>query len=198
MRASRDPANSDEADARNLYPNSIAGCQQLERPAVPRAAASADEAVLHGIQPGALLSLAEGTIELAVPRLCRSILRSYCAHLSSNWIEQPRPTEKLLSVVTEHLEAQHVDRNIAPAQVGDDSLGAIVERRGNNDDLMALIQSFFIKLLAEPLTEVLDGPGFPAERSVCRFEQYPRAVATPPIRRSRETELRRRAVCARV
>ena len=58
--------------------------------------------------------------------------------------------------IAEDLKKQHIDWDVAIAEVSDNALGAGVELGGNNDDLMALIDALFVDCLA---VFVLEGFG---------------------------------------
>jgi polyisoprenoid-binding protein YceI len=57
--AARHATHADEAGTRHLHPQAVAGAEQLQRLAVPRAAAATDERVLHRVRPRARLPVAE-------------------------------------------------------------------------------------------------------------------------------------------
>jgi hypothetical protein len=53
------------------------------------------------------------------------------------------------AAIGENLKAQHVDRDVAFAQVRHDALCFGIERGSNNNDLVAGIERFFVERLAE-------------------------------------------------
>ena len=55
----------------------------------------------------------------------------------------------------EDLKAQHVDRNVALAEIGDDAFRAVVERGGHDDNLVALVERIFVEGLPEAAAELL-------------------------------------------
>jgi hypothetical protein len=61
----------------------------------------------------------------------------------------------LAVAVLEDLKTEYVDRNVALAQVGNDSLRAVVERRGHDDDLVTLVQRFLVEVAPKARAKVL-------------------------------------------
>ena len=51
---------------------------------------------------------------LPVPRFVN--VSKACCRLRMDGVEQPGAAEELLATVTEHLEAKHIDRNVAGAK----------------------------------------------------------------------------------
>jgi hypothetical protein len=98
---------------------------------------------------------AKRRVELAIPWFVRAVGSGYGADLSADWVEEPGTAQQLFSAVSEHLEEQHIDRDVTVAEVSDDALGTVVEGRGHDNDLMALIERILIKFSAETLTEIL-------------------------------------------
>ena len=94
-------------------------------------------------------------VELAVPRFVRAVLLGGGADLRLDRVEQPGAADQLFVAVGEDLEAEHVDRDVALAQVGDDALGAGVERGRDDDDLVAFVERILVQCLAEALLEIL-------------------------------------------
>src|SRR5690606_261569 len=105
--------------------------------------------------PVARAAVAEGTIELTIPRLGRHAGLAGAAGLRRlGWVEQPGTTDQLLLAQLEHLEAKHVDGDIALAQVADDALAAGIQLGGDDDDLVALVQRLGLQRRAEARLEV--------------------------------------------
>ena len=55
----------------------------------------------------------------------------------------------------EPLETQHVDGDVAIAQVVDDAFVTVVERRGDDDDLVTQVERLFVEVVTQSLKDVL-------------------------------------------
>lgn len=152
-----DAANADKADSRCLDPHPIAWLEQIQSAAIPRAAASADEAVFHRLVPRAGLVMQERGVVLAVPRLFlrRPPAAGRSRHLRVDGVMQPRAAEQRTVVGLEHLEAQYVDGDVSTVEVADDAFAAAVEGGCDNYDLVVLVECVLVQQLAEPFLERL-------------------------------------------
>ena len=79
-------SDADEAAPRYLDPDAITGAEELQRPGKPRTATGRDEAVLYCVLPRALDTVAEGGIELSIPRFIEAF-RSGGADLGADGVE---------------------------------------------------------------------------------------------------------------
>ena|GEM_PF-6698165 len=138
----------------NFLPDAVSRREQLESPAVPSAAARADEAELSRVFPVPVLVMAKGAVELPVPRFARAV-RLRRVDLRLRRIDQPRATEQLPRVVRKNLEAEHVDADPALAQVLHDTLAALIERLRHNHDLMTVVQDLFVQSQPKPALEIV-------------------------------------------
>ena len=150
-------ADTDIPSLGNLDPHPVSGREELQRLAIPTAAARVDESILHGILPRTGSGVAKGNIELAVPRRLFAFQFGRGSHvrLCLAGVDEPGAAEKLLRAVLEDLEEEHVDRDVAGVQIRDDALGRVVEFRRNEDDLVRLVECFLVQLCAEVLLKRL-------------------------------------------
>src|SRR5690606_29155913 len=97
-------------------------------------------------------------IELAVPRFFVAGVfggGGGDVDLGYSRVDEPGAAEELVWAVLEDLEKEDVDRDVAVVEVFDDALGGVVERGGDDDDLVRVVEGFLVELCSETGFEIV-------------------------------------------
>src|SRR5690606_25466028 len=134
-----DYADADVAGSGDVDPHPVAFGEHVQGVGVPGASAGADEAVAAGVFPVAAFALAEGDIELAIPRLFRALGADQL--LGFLRVDHPGAGQVALVAVAEGGEEHGVDADaVAVVQVVDDPLSAGIELAGDYHHLVGFVQ----------------------------------------------------------